>query len=323
MNSWAAPRFTPIVRAIKSSGAKVVIRLDSDGCKSPRGRFIQYLSNTYHAARDAGQAMAGPYALVKSVACLLLPGRHDLKMCEHLDLCDVVIIESAMALQHMSRLLMALGRPELAGKFRVLPHFANVERGYSETTPKKPVILAVGRWNACQKDGGKLIRVLGDVLSRRTDYSAVVIGGGRESLKSEYDRLPERVRQRIELTGFLPHQEVQRHCSDSRVILFSSRFEGFPFAASEALCLGCTVVGAASLPSMSQIATCGGGTVATSRSDRDLADALAVELMAWDSGWRDPVHVSKWWMERVSLKAEARQILGYCNVPIDMVTDRD
>jgi glycosyltransferase involved in cell wall biosynthesis len=174
--------------------------------------------------------------------------------------------------------------------------------------------LAVGRWDALQKDGPKLIRVLGKILADRTDYSALVIGGGREVIEPVWRRLPQPIKQRIDLAGIQPHEVVQQHCRESRIMLFTSRYEGFPFAASEALCCGCTVVGAVSLPAMCHIATCGGGTVAVSRSDQDFVDALTVEMEAWDSGWRDPQQMSQRWMGEISLQAVARKLLSLGNV---------
>src|SRR5262245_47852918 len=54
LNSWGAPRYEPVARAIKESGARLVIRLDTDGFKSPRTHFYRFLINTYITARDFG-----------------------------------------------------------------------------------------------------------------------------------------------------------------------------------------------------------------------------------------------------------------------------
>lgn len=300
---------TPVARAIKAAGAKLIVRLDTDGVKSPRLGFGRFLSTTYFAARDSGIRLAALYAFGKAAVMRVLPSAHDLKFCEHLAVADVVTVESALAKCYLERLLRTFNRGDLAGKLHVVPHFAAMERGYDAGAGKKPLILAIGRWDALQKDGPKLIRVLNKVLAARPDYRAKVVGGGREAIEPDWHRLPQAIRERIELTGLQQHEAVQQYCRDSRIMLFTSRYEGFPFAASEALCCGCTVVGAVSLPSMCHITTCGGGTVARSRSDEDFADALAVEITAWDEGWRVPEQISRWWMERVSLKAVARELL--------------
>lgn len=317
LNSWGAPQYTPIARAIKAAGARLIIRLDSDGLKSPRLDFWRFLSSCYFASCDSGQRLPGLYALSKSLALRLLPSMHDEKFCDHLAQADTVIVESMPAKRYVERLVTLVGRSELAAKLTVLPHFAALDRGYDPANPKRQQILAVGRWDAAQKDGPKLIRVLGKILAARPGYVAKVVGGGRASIEPLWRQLPGSIRQRMELTGQQPHEAVQQHCRESRIMLFTSRYEGFPFAASEALCCGCSVVGAATLPSMCHITTCGAGSVAISRSDDDFVDALAVEIEAWESGWRDPESISRKWMSEVSLRSVARKMLRLGKVDVE------
>ncbi len=309
LNSWGAPRFTPIARAIKFAGARLIIRLDTDGIKSPRTDFKRYLSSAYLGARDGGTRFPAASALCKSIAFRLFPQIHDLKFFDHLELADAVLVESLPAKRYIERLAKTHGRSPAIRKLHVLPHFAAVEKGCDPALPKKSQILAVGRWDATQKDGASLIRALGRALEARSDYTAKVVGSGRDYIEPFYRELPESIQRRLVLVGLQTHEQVQQHCRESRIIFFSSRFEGFPFAASEALCCGCTVVGSVTLPSMSHIATCGGGTVALSRSVTNLADALVVEVDAWETGWRDAESISTKWMSEISLKSVAKKIL--------------
>jgi glycosyltransferase involved in cell wall biosynthesis len=169
--------------------------------------------------------------------------------------------------------------------------------------------MGAARWDAFQKDGQRFMKVLGMVLPHYPDYSAILAGTGAERMQKLRSSLPAPVRSRIVVAGLLDHAALHRRYQEAQVILFTSRTEGFPVAAAEALCCGCTVVGAASLPSMNHINSLGGGTVAISRSSQDYADALACELDAWQAGERDPERISRDWQKRVSSAAVASAIL--------------
>ena len=107
-------------------------------------------------------------------------------------------------------------------------------------------------------------------------------------------------------TGGVPFHEslgeshrIAAELAASRVILFSSRWEGSPHAAFEAFATGASVVGPP-LPCFSS--WCGDGafgTVARDRRPASLASALALEMEAWRSGVRSGHSISGHWRPRL------------------------
>jgi glycosyltransferase involved in cell wall biosynthesis len=202
-----------------------------------------------------------------------------------------------------------LGRNDLVSRIRVIPPPA-AEIAYDKSIGKARRIIAVGRWESYQKDAPKLIQVLGRTLADQKDYSAVLAGDGEGFLRRLVADLPTEIQSRITISGHLEHDRLQREYQQAQIILFTSRYEGFPFSAGEALCAGCTVVGATELAAINYICSRGAGTAAIARSTSDFAYALNAEIEAWRRGERDPERLSRWWQERLAPKCVASAFLS-------------
>jgi hypothetical protein len=200
-NSWGAPRYEPIARAIKASGARLVIRLDSGGFKSPRTHFVRYLQNIYTEARDFGARPAALYALAKTLCFRFFPAVHDRGTLRHYEHADAILIESPLAEAMVARYLRGLGREDLAAKLRVVAHPINEEFCYDPQIAKAQRVLVVGRYNVYVKDTPLLMRILEQALQSNTDYTANLVGPGAEVLQRWHSRLPEALRQRIIVVG--------------------------------------------------------------------------------------------------------------------------
>jgi hypothetical protein len=95
LSSWGAPRYEPIARAIKASGTRLVIRLDTDGFKSPRTHFYRFFVDAYILAKDWGPRPAGLFALAKTLCFRFLPAAYDRGVVRHFEHADAIIAESA------------------------------------------------------------------------------------------------------------------------------------------------------------------------------------------------------------------------------------
>ncbi len=305
LNAWGTPRYEPIARAIKTAGLRLVVRLDSDGCKSPRLNASRYYQLMRLNFEDRGRAWPRLAALAKTALHLVSRAAHDDGMCAHLGHADLITIESPLAQAWFSELLFRLGRVDLADRLRVLPHPVVEDFRVSVEVVKRPVILAAGRWESHFKDTPKLIRVLGAVLGRRPDARALVIGPGESVVRRELAR--------IEFTGPQPHAELARHMQGAQVIFCSSHLESFHLVSAEGLCCGCSVVGPAAIPSMHWFTAEQSGTLAGHRSDEALIAALEAELAEWEAGRREAGRISATWCARVhatAVAAEAMRLVG-------------
>jgi glycosyltransferase involved in cell wall biosynthesis len=313
LNAWGTPRYEPVARAIKAAGLRLVVRLDSDGCKSPRMNTRRYYQLMRLNFGDRGRAWPRLAALVKTALHLVSRAAHDDGMCAHLGHADLITIESPLAQAWFSELLFRLGRVDLVDRLRVLPHPVVEDFRESVEVVKRPVILAAGRWESPFKDTPKLIRVLGAVLGRQPDARALVIGPGEPVVRRELARLPAGEQARIEFTGPQPHAELARHMQGAQLIFCSSHLESFHLVSAEGLCCGCSVVGPAAIPSMHWFTAEQSGTLASDRSDEALMAALETELAEWRSGRRDAGRISATWCARVhatAVAAEAMRLVG-------------
>lgn len=309
-NSWGAPRYEPVARAIKASGARLVIRLDTDGLRSPRTHFYRYLKNTYIHARDHGPQPAALYALAKTLCFRFLPAAHDQGTMRHYEHADAIIVESPLAQATVARYLRGFGRDDLAAKLRLVAHPVKDEFCYEPAIPKQRRVLAVGRYNVYVKDAPLLMRVLERTMPANPDYTVTVIGPGMESLQRWRSRLAEETRRRITVAGRVEHAALKQYYQEAQIVLFTSRSEGFPVAGEEAMSCGCSVVGPGTLPAFHYMTSESSGTCSISRRTGDMCDALSAEMELWRRGFRDPKRISDIWHPRVAASAVAAQVVS-------------
>ena len=309
LNSWGAPRFEPVARAIKHAGLRLVVRLDSNGDKSPRLNFRRYFNFLccYHLER--AQPMPVAASFLKALLYYTVRPAHDGPMCAHVGHANLITIESPLARERFAELLRRLGRADLIGRLRVVPHPVLDAFQFHGGGSKLPVIIAAGRWESPFKDAQKLIRVLGMALSRETTARAQVFGPGADLLHLELARLPDTVRARVSVLGPVPHRDLVPAMQQAQIILCTSRSESFHIASAEGLCCGAAVVGPAEIPSMHWFTAEQSGTLAADRSDARLAEALGEELLAWRSGKRDALRISETWRNRFTARAVAAETL--------------
>ena len=310
-HAGGAPRYARVANAIRESGARLVLRMDSQGSPSPRVNFRRFLQQTHYHAVDRGTRLPWLYAMAKSVIFRLNRRAFDTRFCRHLDHADLIIIESPLAKETFCRYLSKVQRDDLIERVCVIPHPAVDDLRYDPGQSKRAQIIAVGRWQAYAKDTPLLMRVLAAVLGRLPNHHAVLYGSGSQVLEELRKRMPLETQNRIEIAGAVAHDALCAAYQSAQVIFFSSRVEGFPVAAAEALCCGCSVVGVATLPALNFIASQGAGTVAASRHWADMSDALAAELELWRLGQRNPVEISRTWNDLVSASAVVRQMFRY------------
>jgi glycosyltransferase involved in cell wall biosynthesis len=296
-NSWGAPRYEPIARAIKASGARLVIRLDTDGFKSPRTHFFRYLKNNYIFANDYGPRPAILYAIAKTLYFRFFSAAYDRPTVRHLEHADAIIVESPLAQAILARYLRGVARPDLAAKLRTVAHPIKDDYCYDPAVVRHPRVLSVGRYNVYVKDPPLLMRILERTLPHNPDYAATIIGPGMESVQRWHALLSDAVRSRVTIAGRIEHEQLKRHYQEAQIVIFTSRSEGFPVAGEEAMSCGCSVVGPGTLPAFHYMTSESSGT-------------CSIRMEMWRRGFRDPKRISDLWRPRVSASAVAAQVVN-------------
>jgi glycosyltransferase involved in cell wall biosynthesis len=293
-----------ITEALNAAGCRVVSRADSDGQQSirlfpgsffrcmvgaagPQRRFTEFKSFVH---RYLIRYRSEDEALIRTVAAS-----------------HVVAIETREAAQNLQQVLKYYGREDIAGRIVVIPHCIDdcfLHDPIERSRPKK--VIAVGRWTASQKNPELLLRTITREVERNPDTSFTVIGPGATKLCGESAAKMGRVdcHEHVSMT------EIPRFLKAARVLLSSSRWEGSPISANEALASGCSVVGTP-IPAFLDIAAAGPfGSASTSHSVRSLHKALQQELRAWETGDRSPVHIAQFWRPRLSQWRVTHELLA-------------
>jgi glycosyltransferase involved in cell wall biosynthesis len=115
---------------------------------------------------------------------------------------------------------------------------------------------------------------------------------------------------RFSVMGARPQQDVVRTLGESMVLFMPSRWEGFPLAAAEAACMGCTVTGSP-IEALRSLALDGrGGTIAANFDEDSLFEALLRDTEKWESGEYDPVVLARIRREEFDRRRVADRILA-------------
>jgi glycosyltransferase involved in cell wall biosynthesis len=218
---------------------------------------------------------------------------------------DAVVFGHGQGRRNFRRFLARSGVPELGERLAVVP-FAIGASFLDCPVPvaKDDLVVAIGRWDDPQKHPARLAAALARFLAGRAGTEVVVFGRGSERFAPVARRFPA-----LSIAGVQPQDAVARALARARSIVFSSRWEGSPHAALEALALGATLVGPpiASLASWTEDGRY--GTVARSRRASSLARALSGELAAWDEGTREPREIARQWRARLAPEVVCRRLL--------------
>jgi glycosyltransferase involved in cell wall biosynthesis len=294
MFTWLG--YSQELKALREAGVKVVNRADSDGAYDFR-----------LFARDKYRQIVAPIKAPVSRLRMLKAWLHSYfiqhrpildALIASAENSDVIAIETGTARDRLIRTFRQCHRADLIERIIVSPHLIAPDI-LSVPLPerKSKKIIAIGRWNAHQKNAPLLYAALNGFLARHPDSQITIIGiGGEEAfhgLRNNHKMAT------IVCTGAIPRDAMKSMIADSRILILSSRYESFHIAAHEALCLGATVVGPPVIP-LPDICGAGNyGTMAPTFHSVDLMNALECETAKWDSNIRDPAHISSFWRDRL------------------------
>lgn len=314
--SWAMPTYTPIAKAIKASGAKLLVFLDAAGYWSPRSEGIDWAKTQLRGQiRKRGLAI-GTLRFGASFFRSLFPALFDRPRLEHMSIADLVTVTSPMVLDRTKHYATVYGYRSLSEKMHCLPLPVSPHMRYGGQEKRKRVI-SVARWlpqDWPEKGPQLLLGALGSFLNRRPDYEALVVGRGASQLRKAafYPRsLEERTFTTID---YLPNVDLVPLLANTRISMCSSFHESFHIASFEAACCGCSVVALRSsdLPALQFLADTN-GTLAHKETPEAFSDALVKEARNWDEGLHRPALISQQWQAEAhadKVAARAIELLG-------------
>jgi hypothetical protein len=313
-NTWGAPRFDAIRRAILQATPRLLDRLDTDGARSPHICWASYLYRDWSSHHDSLKLILRNFAiwqsLAQGIAMRVWPGLLDTRMSASLAEIPVVTAESPIAVERMRRYQRKFGYS--GTNIHLSPFPVSIAAPEQLVLKhKKNRVISVGRWEAHQKNFTLLLHVLHEFLTFHPDWDAVLLGCRHPQTQQLLSKYCTTTQQRIQVPGSLPNTDIQQRMAQSKVFLMASRHESFGIAAAEALCLGCSVVGPAHIPSIPWFCGSNSGTSATLYTCNGLLDALSAEANAWKNGKRNMETIADVWRSRVGAKKVSAELLAW------------
>jgi glycosyltransferase involved in cell wall biosynthesis len=238
---WTRPKYDPVRRAALSATPHVVERADSDGMRTASCGFLTYAKRRFDYFRDRTYRLPSPLSILASVfysfASILATPWIEFRLRKTLELLPSILVETPHATNLWKSLTTRLGVDP--SKIHCVPHPIQTDIFKLNPAIKKNQIISVGRWESYQKNLPLLLRTLCDFLDKNPTWTSVVIGSGLPTV-SPHTRITF-----LSSTG--PNQ-LARHMQESKIFLFSSRYESFLMSGVEALSCGCAVVGPSEIP---------------------------------------------------------------------------
>lgn len=202
--------------------------------------------------------------------------------------------------------------PELVERMHVVPNPVAEYFKYDSSISKEDMVVAVGRWEAEEIKRPRLLaEAITETARRRSFTEFHIFGKEGRVLLDWYRSLHGSIRKRVYLHGQVPNTDILNALQRSRISLCSSSHEASHVTSEEALCTGATIVAPLrrELNAFLWYVSHESGRLALEDSARGLAEALLLELEAWDNGERDPVSISTYWYDRLSVAAVSNRII--------------
>lgn len=339
----------PVADAVKASGTKLLLRMDSDGVADPAVdlRLFTYgkwwgFGNVHRcrlrlalwensadapwwkvlfkdtaARRSAAHLAACQVVRFGAVPAiiglkLLFPSRFGAaRLARRISKGDAILVESKLAAARLERLLSDNRLRNAERRLLVLPIPVSEDSPLNPAEMRENIVFFVARLYDDQKDVKLFMRLMSRFLAYRPDYKAVVIGDGNRYAERSRAKYAQAVSDRILIFGRSGGDFIRDWEQRGRIFVCTSRGEGFPNAIAEAVCRGCSIVGPDNIAALSfyDFEPC--VTVARSRRVGDLLDALLAEASEWDAGRRDPVCIALAGREKLLPEKIADQILKF------------
>lgn len=288
--SWGLPKYLGVALAIKKAGLRLVIHMDS------AGRF--------------DKIPKGDSSRLKAIVKYMCTSFFNPFRVWHLRSADVIT--------------MAPPAAESIGEMLFFSRFV-VRRNFPMPCPvssicrfdgrrKKNVVMCVGRWDdESQKRTSYLLRTIENYYKKGGDAEIRVYGKLTKGVREWYSRMPESIKSRVVLGGYISNSKLHEEFQESKIVLCPSSHESSHIVSAEGLCCGCSIVVTnrpEPLRCVHWYTTRQSGTISKEDTPESLADALIDELNEWEKGNRCPDKISSSWIPHFHVDKVMGAIFG-------------
>lgn len=309
--AWGMDKYLPIARAIHEAGIFLVVYMDTSGLFFPWQYWLpitkdMWIKNTFLHGNIKGSALFFLRMLKNHTWNLISRGR-----IKHLDQGNMVTFPMPAAIQSIRDRKWLYGK-SIVRKLALIPNPISSTCNYGGE--KRNIIMAVGRWDdLLYKRPHLLMSTLELAMPQAKHWEAEIYGNIPPFLQEWHGHLPEDVRSRIHLAGYLPNAKLQKKYSRAKISICTSRSEGTHIASAEALCAGASVVG----PHLTPMLNClqwyvshDSGTLSPQDTPESMAGALLEEIRCWEEGKRSPEKISRHWCSLLHAENSCKRIIA-------------
>jgi len=302
---FAHPSHEKILRAIKQSGKYIIIKLDSDG---------KLFYPTHNISLPRFRANGPLKTLLRFIKWHIYPINKYFahQIIRQLKLANAIIIESDQALKNLSDTLRYWGAEEILSQLHQIPNPITpdfITSNVPNNEHKKDSIVCVGRWeDISQKNTVVMMNVLKAFLIDHPKYLVTIIGSGKHLLNNLLKNFPPDSKKRVTIAGEIEHSQVKKHLLEAKIFFMPSQYEGLTIAGSEAVAMGCSMVGTPIAAAQYLANNGSSGTVAHNFSMQSLLKALCTDADKWQNGYYQARTIAMFWRDKLDRKKIAADI---------------
>jgi glycosyltransferase involved in cell wall biosynthesis len=312
---WGSGKYVKIVRAIKEAGIILVTHMDTAGMLGILNGPREFAGTLWRVCLgEANSTLAGICRFVLRLAYGSTIGfiRNDLGRAQHLKQANLIGAITPIAMERIRKVCRVYGGEALAKRVQLVPHPNASYMRYDAAIPKERLVVAVGRWDDAKVKGTDLLLQTSKIaVERDPELKIEIYGRPNPAMTQWHAGLPNNLQARIQIKGVVPNTEITQGLQRAKISLCTSLREGYHTVSAEAHCCGCSTVGpdVPEIPSMKWFAAEPYGRMST-RDAASMANAIEVEMTAWDKGRREPNQISRYWTEQLHAPRVAEQILA-------------
>lgn len=291
--SWLSLRFTPLLKALKSAGDKIILKLDSDG------RLLYPLRPSYLRVKGLTSSNRDKLIyLARLIQWYIFPKLISRRRLKQLTLADAVIIESPLARENLLGSLNFWKRSDLKEKIRFLPNPLSPKIETSRLDSEKTnLIISIARWADKRKNATGLVKTL-LAINLPADWEILLIGSGATGLLTTIKKGKPALK--ITAQEQVAHKDIFSYLAGAKIFFAPSITDSFNLAATEALGCGCSLA-ATPLESFRFFAGENQyGTIAADFQTVSLDAALSREIAKWNQGKYQPAATARYWRRELS-----------------------